>query len=94
MHLNFADPPKIHLDGLGENNTVTVVAGTKMRLEIPISGEPAPKVMWSRGDKVQLEFRLLSNDIVGGGLKKGMCFIIFHNKILCLFMIANVSAVT
>ncbi|XP_077195901.1 myosin-binding protein C, slow-type isoform X7 [Paroedura picta] len=49
--VHIIDPPKIHLDGLGENNTVTVVAGTKLRLEIPISGEPAPKVMWSRGDK-------------------------------------------
>ncbi|XP_060101609.1 myosin-binding protein C, slow-type isoform X4 [Heteronotia binoei] len=49
--VHIIDPPKIHLDGLGENNTVTVVAGTKLRLEIPISGEPPPKVMWSRGDK-------------------------------------------
>ncbi|XP_015277582.1 PREDICTED: myosin-binding protein C, slow-type isoform X6 [Gekko japonicus] len=49
--VHIIDPPKIHLDGLGENNTVTVVAGTKLRLEIPISGEPTPKVMWSRGDK-------------------------------------------
>ncbi|KAJ6659981.1 hypothetical protein lerEdw1_018178, partial [Lerista edwardsae] len=44
-------PPKIHLDGLGDDNTVTVVAGTKLRLEIPVSGEPTPKIMWSRGDK-------------------------------------------
>uniref|UniRef100_A0ACB8FN88 Myosin-binding protein C, slow-type n=1 Tax=Sphaerodactylus townsendi TaxID=933632 RepID=A0ACB8FN88_9SAUR len=49
--VHIIDPPKIHLDGIGDNNTVTVVAGTKLRLEIPISGEPAPKVMWSRGDK-------------------------------------------
>nr|XP_056703410.1 myosin-binding protein C, slow-type isoform X4 [Euleptes europaea] len=49
--VHIIDPPKIHLDGLGDNNTVTVVAGTKLRLEIPISGEPTPKVMWSRGDK-------------------------------------------
>lgn len=48
----FSDPPKLHLDGLGENNTVTVVAGNKLRLEIPITGEPPPKVFWSRGDKV------------------------------------------
>uniref|UniRef100_A0A670YJZ7 Myosin-binding protein C, slow-type n=1 Tax=Pseudonaja textilis TaxID=8673 RepID=A0A670YJZ7_PSETE len=47
----FFDPPKIHLDGLGDNNTVTVVAGTKLRLEIPVSGEPPPKVMWSKGEK-------------------------------------------
>uniref|UniRef100_A0A8B9BRT8 Myosin-binding protein C, slow-type n=1 Tax=Anser brachyrhynchus TaxID=132585 RepID=A0A8B9BRT8_9AVES len=49
---HFSDPPKLHLDGLGENNTVTVVAGSKLRLEIPITGEPTPKVMWSKGDKV------------------------------------------
>nr|XP_020656128.1 myosin-binding protein C, slow-type isoform X3 [Pogona vitticeps] len=49
--VHVIDPPKIHLDGLGEDNTVTVVAGTKLRLEIPVSGEPAPKIMWSRGDK-------------------------------------------
>ncbi|XP_031963418.1 myosin-binding protein C, slow-type isoform X3 [Corvus kubaryi] len=50
--VHIVDPPKLHLDGLGENNTVTVVAGNKLRLEIPISGEPPPKVFWSRGDKM------------------------------------------
>uniref|UniRef100_A0A803T8J1 Myosin binding protein C1 n=1 Tax=Anolis carolinensis TaxID=28377 RepID=A0A803T8J1_ANOCA len=49
--VHIIDPPKVHLDGLGDDNTVTVVAGTKLRLEIPVSGEPPPKVMWSRGDK-------------------------------------------
>ncbi|KAJ7399107.1 Myosin-binding protein C, slow-type [Pitangus sulphuratus] len=49
--VHVVDPPKLHLDGLGENNTVTVVAGSKLRLEIPITGEPTPKVVWSRGDK-------------------------------------------
>uniref|UniRef100_A0A8C3R6U5 Myosin-binding protein C, slow-type n=1 Tax=Cyanoderma ruficeps TaxID=181631 RepID=A0A8C3R6U5_9PASS len=44
----FSDPPKLHLDGLGENNTVTVVAGNKLRLEIPITGEPPPKVFWRK----------------------------------------------
>lgn len=46
------DPPKINLDGLGADNTVTVIAGNKLRLEIPISGEPPPKAIWSRADKV------------------------------------------
>ncbi|RMC03016.1 hypothetical protein DUI87_20209 [Hirundo rustica rustica] len=50
--VHIVDPPKLHLDGLGENNTVTVVAGNKLRLEIPITGEPPPKVFWSRGDKM------------------------------------------
>uniref|UniRef100_A0A8B9ZLQ2 Myosin-binding protein C, slow-type n=1 Tax=Anas platyrhynchos TaxID=8839 RepID=A0A8B9ZLQ2_ANAPL len=49
--VHVVDPPKLHLDGLGEDNTVTVVAGSKLRLEIPITGEPTPKVMWSKGDK-------------------------------------------
>ncbi|XP_063164504.1 myosin-binding protein C, slow-type isoform X3 [Candoia aspera] len=49
--VHVIDPPRLHLEGLGENNTVTVVAGTKLRLEIPVSGEPTPKVMWSRGEK-------------------------------------------
>lgn len=54
QYLGFADPPKLHLEGLGDDNTVTVVAGTKLRLEIPVSGEPPPKIMWSRGEKVKL----------------------------------------
>ncbi|KAG8138261.1 hypothetical protein E2320_004188, partial [Naja naja] len=49
--VHVIDPPRLHLDGLGDNNTVTVVAGTKLRLEIPVSGEPPPKVMWSKGEK-------------------------------------------
>uniref|UniRef100_A0A8C8B4D0 Myosin-binding protein C, slow-type n=1 Tax=Otus sunia TaxID=257818 RepID=A0A8C8B4D0_9STRI len=49
--VHVVDPPKLHLDGLGEGNTVTVVAGSKLRLEIPITGEPTPKVTWSKGDK-------------------------------------------
>uniref|UniRef100_A0A8C4JWL6 Myosin-binding protein C, slow-type n=1 Tax=Dromaius novaehollandiae TaxID=8790 RepID=A0A8C4JWL6_DRONO len=53
-----SDPPRLHLDGLGEDNTVTVVAGSKLRLEIPITGEPTPKVMWSKGDKVHYSGRI------------------------------------
>ncbi|XP_077449593.1 myosin-binding protein C, slow-type isoform X3 [Stigmatopora argus] len=50
------DPPKVHLEGLNfVDNTVTVVAGNKMRLDIPISGEPAPKVVWMKGERVILE---------------------------------------
>uniref|UniRef100_G1PGG8 Myosin-binding protein C, slow-type n=1 Tax=Myotis lucifugus TaxID=59463 RepID=G1PGG8_MYOLU len=49
---NIPDPPKINLDGLDADNTVTVIAGNKLRLEIPISGEPPPKVIWSRADKL------------------------------------------
>ncbi|XP_047465167.1 myosin binding protein Cb isoform X1 [Mugil cephalus] len=48
------DPPKIHLDTTGNmvsQNTVIVVAGNKLRLDVEISGEPAPTVVWSKGDK-------------------------------------------
>ncbi|XP_043943706.1 myosin-binding protein C, slow-type isoform X16 [Protopterus annectens] len=51
--VHVIDPPKIHLDFLKSvDYTVTVVSGNKLRLEIPVSGEPAPKVVWKRGDKV------------------------------------------
>lgn len=60
-NLSFSDPPKLHLDGLGEDNTVTVVAGSKLRLEIPITGEPTPKVMWSKGDKVCCRYTYFSS---------------------------------
>uniref|UniRef100_A0A5G2QM90 Myosin-binding protein C, slow-type n=1 Tax=Sus scrofa TaxID=9823 RepID=A0A5G2QM90_PIG len=53
--VHVIDPPRINLDGLGPDNTVTVIAGNKLRLEIPISGEPPPKVIWSRADKAIME---------------------------------------
>uniref|UniRef100_A0A8C2H7G0 Myosin-binding protein C, slow-type n=1 Tax=Cyprinus carpio TaxID=7962 RepID=A0A8C2H7G0_CYPCA len=43
---NSADPPRVHLEALNvQDNTVVIVAGNKLRLEIPISGEPAPRVV-------------------------------------------------
>uniref|UniRef100_A0A3Q3JDM8 Myosin-binding protein C, slow-type n=1 Tax=Monopterus albus TaxID=43700 RepID=A0A3Q3JDM8_MONAL len=46
----------VHLESLNfPDNTVTVVAGNKLRLEIPISGEPAPRVVWTKGERVILE---------------------------------------
>ncbi|KAL2775789.1 myosin-binding protein C, slow-type isoform 4 [Daubentonia madagascariensis] len=53
--VHVVDPPKIILDGLDADNTVTVIAGNKLRLEIPISGEPPPKAIWSRADKAITE---------------------------------------
>ncbi|XP_072511818.1 myosin-binding protein C, slow-type isoform X3 [Notamacropus eugenii] len=53
--VHVIDPPKIHLDGLDADNTVTVIAGNKLRLEIPVSGEPPPKALWSRADKAIAE---------------------------------------
>ncbi|XP_056262879.1 myosin binding protein Ca, partial [Pseudoliparis swirei] len=48
------DPPKIHMDASGSDgtNTITVVAGNKLRLDVEITGEPAPTVCWMRGDTV------------------------------------------
>ncbi|XP_029902031.1 myosin-binding protein C, slow-type isoform X1 [Myripristis murdjan] len=54
--VHIIDPPKVHLDSLNfPDNTVTIVAGNKLRLEIPISGEPAPRVVWMKGERVILE---------------------------------------
>ncbi|KAF7229275.1 myosin-binding protein C, slow-type isoform X3 [Nothobranchius furzeri] len=54
--VHIIDPPKVLLDSLNfPDNTVTVVAGNKLRLEIPISGEPAPRVVWMKGERVILE---------------------------------------
>uniref|UniRef100_A0A4W6C9X4 Myosin-binding protein C, fast-type n=1 Tax=Lates calcarifer TaxID=8187 RepID=A0A4W6C9X4_LATCA len=49
------DPPKIHLDtsGSGNKNTIIVVAGNKLRLDVEITGEPAPTVCWMKGDQVR-----------------------------------------
>ncbi|XP_037319067.2 myosin binding protein Cb isoform X2 [Pungitius pungitius] len=49
------DPPKIHLDTTGNmvsQNTIIVVAGNKLRLDVEITGEPAPTVVWSKGDQI------------------------------------------
>ncbi|XP_041830314.1 myosin binding protein Cb isoform X2 [Melanotaenia boesemani] len=48
------DPPKIHLDTTGNmvsQNTIIVVAGNKLRLDVEITGEPAPTVVWSKGEQ-------------------------------------------
>uniref|UniRef100_A0A8C9TR53 Myosin binding protein C2 n=1 Tax=Scleropages formosus TaxID=113540 RepID=A0A8C9TR53_SCLFO len=50
------DPPKIHLDTTGNmvsQNTIIVVAGNKLRLDVEITGEPAPTVCWMKGDNVR-----------------------------------------
>uniref|UniRef100_A0A8C7RIU3 Myosin binding protein C3 n=1 Tax=Oncorhynchus mykiss TaxID=8022 RepID=A0A8C7RIU3_ONCMY len=51
--LNFLDPPKIHLDCMGHtsDSTIMVVAGNKLRLDVPITGDPAPTVVWTKGEK-------------------------------------------
>ncbi|XP_053059190.1 myosin-binding protein C, cardiac-type isoform X3 [Acinonyx jubatus] len=43
------EPPKIHLDCPGRKpDTIVVVAGNKLRLDVPISGDPAPTVIWQK----------------------------------------------
>uniref|UniRef100_A0A671F7J5 Myosin-binding protein C, cardiac-type n=1 Tax=Rhinolophus ferrumequinum TaxID=59479 RepID=A0A671F7J5_RHIFE len=43
------EPPKIHLDCPGRTaDTIVVVAGNKLRLDVPISGDPAPTVVWQK----------------------------------------------
>uniref|UniRef100_A0A4W3GMY2 Immunoglobulin I-set domain-containing protein n=1 Tax=Callorhinchus milii TaxID=7868 RepID=A0A4W3GMY2_CALMI len=63
------DPPKIHLDCLGHtpDNTIVVVAGNKLRLDMPISGDPPPTVVWTKGDKV------IINSTGGRGAGGGDC---------------------
>ncbi|XP_028812832.1 myosin-binding protein C, cardiac-type isoform X2 [Denticeps clupeoides] len=47
------DPPKIHLDCMGQTaeSTIVVVAGNKLRLDVPITGDPAPTVVWTKSEK-------------------------------------------
>ncbi|XP_040265140.1 myosin-binding protein C, cardiac-type isoform X1 [Bufo bufo] len=47
------EPPKIKLDyASGNADTIIVVAGNKLRLDVPITGDPAPTFIWSKGDQV------------------------------------------
>uniref|UniRef100_A0A8C9UPH2 Myosin binding protein C2 n=1 Tax=Spermophilus dauricus TaxID=99837 RepID=A0A8C9UPH2_SPEDA len=48
------EPPKIHLDCSGKTseNTIVVVAGNKLRLDVAITGEPPPVATWMKGDDV------------------------------------------
>uniref|UniRef100_A0A3Q3WW32 Myosin-binding protein C, fast-type n=1 Tax=Mola mola TaxID=94237 RepID=A0A3Q3WW32_MOLML len=75
------DPPKIHLDtsGTSTKNVITVVAGNKLRLDIEITGEPAPTVCWMKGNKVVAEAegrvrvetrKTLSSFVIEGALKE------------------------
>lgn len=73
MFMMFStDPPKVHLDSLNfPDNTVTIVAGNKLRLEIPISGEPAPRVVWMKGERVRFSpFRILNRCLFTVNIKK------------------------
>ncbi|KAM4651446.1 myosin-binding protein C, fast-type isoform 1-T1 [Discoglossus pictus] len=71
------EPPKIHLDCSGGEhvNTIIVVAGNKLRFDVPITGEPAPTVAWFKGNvpfedmegRVRVELRKeLSSFVIEG----------------------------
>ncbi|XP_063798958.1 myosin-binding protein C, fast-type-like isoform X2 [Pseudophryne corroboree] len=47
-YVPLEEPPRIHLDCTGGTpvNTIIVVAGNKLRFDVPITGEPAPTVTW------------------------------------------------
>ncbi|XP_029293116.1 myosin binding protein Ca [Cottoperca gobio] len=75
------DPPKIHLDtsATGNKNTITVVAGNKLRFDVEITGEPAPTVCWMKGaelvsegeGRVRVEFNKTVSSFVIEGAEKG-----------------------
>lgn len=39
--------------GKTADSTILVVAGNKLRLDVPITGDPAPIVVWTKGEKVR-----------------------------------------
>uniref|UniRef100_A0ABM5F9V1 Myosin-binding protein C, cardiac-type n=1 Tax=Pogona vitticeps TaxID=103695 RepID=A0ABM5F9V1_9SAUR len=46
------EPPKIRLDCMSQTpDTIIVVAGNKLRLDVPISGDPVPTVIWQKTNK-------------------------------------------
>ncbi|XP_036445574.1 myosin binding protein Ca isoform X2 [Colossoma macropomum] len=76
------DPPKIHLDTTGSlvnKNTIIVVAGNKLRLDVEITGEPAPTVCWKKGPieltstegRVRVESRKNLSSFVIEGAERG-----------------------
>uniref|UniRef100_A0A671UPG3 Myosin binding protein C3 n=1 Tax=Sparus aurata TaxID=8175 RepID=A0A671UPG3_SPAAU len=69
------DPPKIHLDCMGRTaeSTIVVVAGNKLRLDVPITGDPAPTVIWTKGEKVHLPVVTEGDGRVHVETTKGHC---------------------
>ncbi|GCC37657.1 hypothetical protein chiPu_0016162 [Chiloscyllium punctatum] len=49
------DAPKLHLDHLSKTPEIVVVAGNKLRLDIPVTGEPMPRIVWMKGEKAIME---------------------------------------
>lgn len=46
--------------GRTSDTTIVVVAGNKLRLDVPITGDPAPTVVWTKAEKVKQTNRLVS----------------------------------
>lgn len=44
--------------GRTAESTILVVAGNKLRLDVPITGDPAPTVVWTKSEKVKKTGRL------------------------------------
>lgn len=44
--------------GRTAESTILVVAGNKLRLDVPITGDPAPTVVWTKSEKVKHTKRL------------------------------------
>ncbi|XP_043564670.1 myosin-binding protein C, slow-type isoform X3 [Chiloscyllium plagiosum] len=53
--LRMIDAPKLHLDHLSKTPEIVVVAGNKLRLDIPVTGEPIPRIVWMKGEKAIME---------------------------------------
>ncbi|XP_072408103.1 myosin-binding protein C, slow-type isoform X9 [Chiloscyllium punctatum] len=53
--LRMIDAPKLHLDHLSKTPEIVVVAGNKLRLDIPVTGEPMPRIVWMKGEKAIME---------------------------------------
>ncbi|CAN9505062.1 unnamed protein product [Ophioblennius macclurei] len=51
------EPPKIHMDTslMDDKNTIMLVAGNKLRLDVEVTGEPAPTVSWMKGAQAVTE---------------------------------------
>nr|XP_002130191.1 myosin-binding protein C, cardiac-type-like isoform X2 [Ciona intestinalis] len=52
-------PPKIFLDHSLKDRSIQVRAGNKIKLDIPISGEPAPVPEWKKGPKDGKQIQLV-----------------------------------
>ncbi|XP_032837334.1 myosin-binding protein C, cardiac-type-like isoform X4 [Petromyzon marinus] len=63
-------PPKIHLDCRNKmlDNAIVVIAGNKLRLDVPVTGDPEPTVTWYKEGEVMAsgEGRVMVRSYTGG----------------------------